>query len=323
MEAIKRIRDETVLYDAVFMDHMMPEMDGIEATRIIRNEIGTEYAKTVPIIALTANVMSGNEEMFSNSGFTAFLSKPIDIMRLDVLLNQYVRDKEKEAKLAKERKTDAKITSEHLTADDVSLADEYHFLDGITIDGLDIPAGIAYYGTEKVYNEILKSYSTHTPELLRQLGMFTQASALVTLEDYGIAVHGLKSSSYGICANNVGKQAEELEALAKANNADEVHKRNGVFLRDAQKLVDDISAMLQQTTPTADSKEICKKIDSALLDKILDAAEHFKTKDLEGTVAELEKFDYKNKADAELVSWLRNQIDRLEYEAICRRLKKE
>ncbi|MDR2759887.1 MAG: response regulator, partial [Spirochaetaceae bacterium] len=93
-EAIEKIRDGTVKYDAIFMDHMMPEMDGIEATRIIRNEIGTEYAKNVPIIALTANALIGNEDIFISAGFNAFIAKPIDIMRLDVILNQWVRNKQ-------------------------------------------------------------------------------------------------------------------------------------------------------------------------------------------------------------------------------------
>jgi signal transduction histidine kinase len=78
-------------YDIVFMDHMMPEMDGIEAARIIREEINTVYAGTVPIIALTANALVGNEDMFLAEGFTGFLSKPIDLADLDRILNWYVK----------------------------------------------------------------------------------------------------------------------------------------------------------------------------------------------------------------------------------------
>jgi signal transduction histidine kinase len=63
-EAIDLVRAEEVLYNAIFMDQMMPGIDGLETTRIIREEIGTEYARTVPIIALTANAIVGNEEMF-------------------------------------------------------------------------------------------------------------------------------------------------------------------------------------------------------------------------------------------------------------------
>jgi CheY-like chemotaxis protein len=85
-EAIKRIKGKEVLYDAVFMDHMMPEMDGIEATKRIR-DIGSEYAKNIPIIALTANALLGSDSMYRERGFQAFLSKPIDVIRLDQILS--------------------------------------------------------------------------------------------------------------------------------------------------------------------------------------------------------------------------------------------
>ncbi|GHS96272.1 hypothetical protein FACS1894108_00620 [Planctomycetales bacterium] len=98
--AIDLIRAEKVKYHAIFMDHMMPGMDGVEATRIIRREIGTDYAKNIPIIVLTANAIAGNEEMFLRSGFSAFLAKPIDIMQLDMVINRWVRDPELERELA-------------------------------------------------------------------------------------------------------------------------------------------------------------------------------------------------------------------------------
>ena len=82
--AIDKVKNGNV-YDIIFMDHMMPEMDGIEATRIIR-ELG--YAGT--IIALTANALVGNDEMFKKNGFDEFLSKPIDIRMLDAMLNEFI-----------------------------------------------------------------------------------------------------------------------------------------------------------------------------------------------------------------------------------------
>jgi signal transduction histidine kinase/CheY-like chemotaxis protein len=94
-EAIDKIKNaaakEALQYDLVFMDHMMPGMDGIEATKIIREDIDSVYAKNVPIIALTANAITGNEEMFLSNGFTGFISKPIDLRGLDQVLNQFVK----------------------------------------------------------------------------------------------------------------------------------------------------------------------------------------------------------------------------------------
>jgi CheY-like chemotaxis protein len=71
------------------MDHMMPEMDGIETTAKIR-EVGSEYAQKIPIIALTANAAVGNEKMFLESGFQAFLPKPVNIMNLDTVVRKFL-----------------------------------------------------------------------------------------------------------------------------------------------------------------------------------------------------------------------------------------
>jgi signal transduction histidine kinase len=94
-EAVDLIAAGEPVYDAVFMDHMMPEMDGVEATKKIR-ALDTEYARNVPVIALTANVIAGNEQMFLNNGFNALLPKPFNVMSLDSMVQLWVRDKSRE-----------------------------------------------------------------------------------------------------------------------------------------------------------------------------------------------------------------------------------
>jgi CheY-like chemotaxis protein len=87
-DAVDRVKAGKV-YDIVFMDHMMPKMDGIETTKNLRN-----LGYTHPVIALTANALTGHAEMFMNNGFDGFISKPIDVRQLNVLLNKLVRDKQ-------------------------------------------------------------------------------------------------------------------------------------------------------------------------------------------------------------------------------------
>jgi signal transduction histidine kinase/CheY-like chemotaxis protein len=88
-EALEKIENGAV-YDVIFMDHMMPKMDGIETTAKIR-----AAGYSAPIVTLTANAIVGNEQMFKENGFDAFISKPIDIMQLNAVLNKFVRDKHK------------------------------------------------------------------------------------------------------------------------------------------------------------------------------------------------------------------------------------
>ena len=87
-EAVDKIRDGNS-YDIVFMDHMMPRMDGIEAAKIIRS-----LGYTRPIVALTANALAGQAEMFLKNGFDDFISKPIDSRQLNMSLNKLIRDKQ-------------------------------------------------------------------------------------------------------------------------------------------------------------------------------------------------------------------------------------
>jgi len=87
-EAIEKIKSGQV-YNIIFMDHMMPGMDGIEAVKIIRN---MGYAH--PIVALTANAIKGIEKMFLDNGFSGFISKPIDIHKIDDCLRRFIRDRQ-------------------------------------------------------------------------------------------------------------------------------------------------------------------------------------------------------------------------------------
>jgi PAS domain S-box-containing protein len=94
-EAIDLIAARETVYDAIFMDHMMPELDGVQTTMVIRM-LGNDYARNIPIIALTANAVAGNEQMFLNNGFNAFLPKPFNVKILDAVIQRWVRDKSRE-----------------------------------------------------------------------------------------------------------------------------------------------------------------------------------------------------------------------------------
>ncbi|MDR2178379.1 MAG: response regulator [Treponema sp.] len=306
-EAIEKVRKEEIKYDAIFMDHMMPGMDGIEATRIIRREIGTDYAKNVPIIALTANALAGNEEMFLSEGFNAFIAKPIDIMRLDVVLNQWVRNKQTEEILWK--------AGQEQTAAKTESAASRGAFECAKLDGMDFTEGLKRYGTEEIYRRILQSYLTHTPELLEKLRSLSRE----TLPHYAITVHGLKSASYDICAGEIGKEAEELEFAAKAGDYENVQSKNTAFISKVETVMDNLRNLLNSSVENSPPKQKAAAPDKVLLEKLLDASERFKSTLMENIMTELESCEYESGGD--LIPWLRKQIDNLEYDAVREKLK--
>jgi CheY-like chemotaxis protein len=96
-ESVDLIAAGKPVYDAIYMDHMMPGIDGMKAKKMIR-ALDTVYSYNIPIIALTANVVAGNEQIFLDNGFDAYLPKPFNVMSLDSIIQRWVRDKEKEKK---------------------------------------------------------------------------------------------------------------------------------------------------------------------------------------------------------------------------------
>jgi len=244
-EAVNLIQKREVTYDAIFMDHMMPVMDGIETVRIIRNEIGTLYAETIPIIAMTANAIVGNEEMFLRSGFQAFITKPVDVMLLDSVIRHWVRDKRLESEYitrqaeAEERKIpdlnlwQQEEREQHVDAETPG-----------TIPGVDLKECLERLGgDEEILWDILDSYVHSTPDLLNKIRTVTREG----LTDYTIVVHGIKGSSYNICAETVGNLAETMERAAKADDFAFIEANNNAFLQAVEEQIARISDFLSRT----------------------------------------------------------------------------
>ena len=237
-EAIEAVRRGTPRYNAIFMDHMMPGMDGVEAARRIR-EIGTDYAAGVPIIALTANAILGNEEMFLNNGFQAFIPKPIEIELLDEVVRRWVRDADQEKLYLEKRK-------EQESLDKRSGADRRSGLDrralGMGLKGVQIDKGIERFGGEEEYFGILRSFANNTPPMLDRI----EETARGAMDDYIVGVHGLKGASRGIGADIFADLAETMEQAARAGDHGFVAAHNESFLEAARKLLAEIEEMLRQ-----------------------------------------------------------------------------
>jgi signal transduction histidine kinase/CheY-like chemotaxis protein/HPt (histidine-containing phosphotransfer) domain-containing protein len=312
--AIDLIRSGEVKYNAIFMDHMMPGMDGIEALRIIREEIDAEYAKTVPIIALTANAITGNEELFLAKGFQAFLSKPIDILQLDAAINRWVRDKDLEIEFASAQAAQDAPAGQDVS-DEAGGFDAQKFAEW-QIDGLDFDKGLARFCNDaQSYLSILRSYASNTPPLLEKAVNCKEEG----LNDYAIIVHGIKSSSRSIGAEIIGEKAEELERAAKAGDREFVEINNDAFIQMAEKLIADMSVMLAGLDG-GNPKPRKAEPDAGVLADLLKACVEYDIDEVDKAMVELERFEYES---SELVEWLRKQVSIVDFKRIVKRLSSE
>ncbi|MDR3265345.1 MAG: response regulator, partial [Synergistaceae bacterium] len=288
-EAIEMIQKGTIHFDMVLMDHMMPEMDGMEATRIIRNDIGAEYARTMPIVALTANAVKGNEEMFLENGFDAFISKPIDVMQLDAVLNRWIRDRQNRETPDQEGPS-AFPPGAWSSVWPLASPSENRRLDGAALDGVDLAAGVETYGDKTVYLGILRSFAAHTPELLAKM----RTVARETLNDYAVAVHGLKGASYGICANDIGDEAASLEAASGSGDFETIAAKGEQFIAKVESLLFRLRELLESAAEEEEKKERVAAPDPALLREMLEADRHFRTLAMEEILTKLERYGYES-----------------------------
>ena len=308
-EAINQVRRGKVEYDAIFMDHMMPGMDGIEAARIIR-EIESDYAKTVPLIALTANALIGSEELFLGKGFQDFLSKPIDIRRMDRIVNRWIRSKYPKTSV---ESAPPDSTEAVPPAEGQPRAQEYQpplIPPGFCIEGLDLEEGLSRFdGDERTWLQLVRAWVNHAPAQLDSIRVVNREK----LTDYMITVHGLKGISLNLGANLIGARAKELEYAAKAKDLDFILSRNQNFIASAEKLIEDLRELLKQTN-TGEEKPKKDAPDPVLLEEILEASASYDMETLEEALTALEAFSYQS--ESELVSWLMEHADKSDFKAI-------
>ncbi|MDR3362725.1 MAG: response regulator [Desulfovibrio sp.] len=200
-------------FDIVFMDHMMPEMDGIAATIAIR-ALGDDlpHCRAVPIIALTANAMSGQREIFLQSGMTDFLAKPVDVEKLD------------------------KMLLKHMPVDKrVEFSDEKHAVEDADaqpsfIRGVNTQKGLRNVGgSMTAYCDILMEFCRDAQIKIEDIKNALNSAHLNT---YTVLAHSFKGMAGVIGATHIAYLAAELEDAATREDLDFLHGNTDAFLND-------------------------------------------------------------------------------------------
>jgi signal transduction histidine kinase/CheY-like chemotaxis protein len=200
-ESIEKLRKGNV-YDIIFMDHMMPKMDGIETVKIIR-EVGYTY----PIIALTANAVAGQAKIFLENGFDGFISKPIDTYQLNSTLNKYIRDKQTPETIAEARKHKEIANSQV---------------------------------TQKIDPVLYSIFVRDAKSALQVFQSTLENMATISNEDlhlFAIKAHAIKSAFTNIGENTLSQSALALEKAGKENDRNFIKEKTQELMNALKKII--------------------------------------------------------------------------------------
>jgi signal transduction histidine kinase/DNA-binding response OmpR family regulator/HPt (histidine-containing phosphotransfer) domain-containing protein len=233
-EALDKVK-EGAIYDVIFMDHMMPKMDGIEATKQLR-----KIGYTNPVVALTANALAGHAEMFLSNGFDDFVSKPIDIRQLNVTLNKLIRDKQPpevlEAAQKEKAEFDKKIES------------------GQGIQQVDLQLAKIFARDAKKAVGVIKSC------------MQNNLSDESNVQLYIINVHAMKSALLNIGEKELSSIALRLEQAGREKNINVISIETSGFLDNLENVIKRIDKIEEDehAERTEDSQDALVFLDEKL-----------------------------------------------------------
>ncbi len=243
MEAVELCKKET--YDLIFLDHMMPEMDGVETLKLLR-KISTSPGKVLTVIAFTANAVSGAREMFRREGFDEFVSKPIEDVELERVLKKVLP----RTAYIYEDNTD-------MQQEGSMESDGAKKLHNLEKAGIHTRAGMNYCrGDMKFYFELLAKFVQETEKKTQLLNRYLEAG---DCENYRIQVHSLKSTSKMIGAEDFSDIAKNREEAAKNAQLEYIKKRHADLLDaywSAARDIEDCLELGRENIAQADKSEI-------------------------------------------------------------------
>ncbi len=291
-EALEKISKKR--YDIVFMDHMMPEMDGVETTHAIR-KFYKKYAD-VPIIALTANAVDGTMEMFLKEGMNDFVAKPIELRILVSKIKRWL-PVEKIQKISKQELAAMEQEKEKVTLPEIG--------------DLDVQTAYTLLGSEKLFWSVLKDYY----RVIEQKA--TTIKALEEAEDwsaYTIEVHALKSASRQIGAHVLADQAARLEQAGNERDGELIHAATKALLSRYRSYLPVLEPFFVENEEDGAEKEpVAADILKALFAQLREAMDDLDMDGMEAVVEEMKKYRYEGTA-AELFKRLQTAVENIDVE---------
>lgn len=306
--ALRKVTDNR--YDLVLMDHMMPVMDGVEATEKIRNFEGDYFSK-IPIIALSANAVAGAKEEFFAAGMNDFIGKPIDVNELKSKLRKWLPDELiKEVQVHQEKEQNQPATPETIITEADNTKGEEEMNNTGEYGQLDRQLGIQYCGTEELYDEILKDFYTLIDDKTGKIqGLLDDNN----IHDYTIEVHALKSTARMLGATQLSELAYEMEMAGKSDNLELIREKTPILLEMYRAYKKTLS-YFDDNTPVkeeAGSDEIKSE-----LSRMLNAANEFDVDIVDDSMLKINGFKMPSEEVQTLVKQLNNLVRDVAFEEV-------
>ncbi len=306
-KAIKMVN--SAYYDLVFMDHMMPDLDGVDTTKIIRAQ-GDAYSKGLPIIALTANAISGAREMFLEAGFNDFISKPIQLPLLEKALEKWLPEQMIQRV---ERNKQTSPAAPYLFGEQGENADTE--AEEIIIPNVDVTSGLELCGgNPDAYLAVLKTFMETADESISKIENYAQNR---DYKNYTTEVHGLKSSSLAIGARGLSEMARKLEEAGREENYKQISEETPALIARFSEIAENIKPLVEtenEETIEADKPSISPGELKEKLNAILKAVDDLDSRTAMEGFEELSEYKYNNSEIADCIKSGRKYADNFAYE---------
>lgn len=297
-DAVLMVTDKR--YDIIFMDHMMPEMDGVETTRVIRRLLGNNGQ--VPIIALTANAVEGTAQMFIDEGMNDFVTKPIEMRVILAKLRKWLPPEKIEKNRAK--KIDSVLQSGNRNGQASQMSTN------ISIAGLDVKKAMEFLGNEELFWSVLKEYYRVIDKKSTLIAEYEQKEMW---KEYTIEVHALKSASRQIGALELAQVAEQMEAAGNAGNAALIHRITPGMLEEYTFYKGILAPYFVKQEEVQNGRAAEKSEMSELFDQMKDAMENLDMDAMEEVIKNMRQYSYSD-AQRDIFEKLKNAVEDIDTE---------
>lgn len=312
-------------FDLIFLDHMMPEMDGVETLKRLR-KIYADTGRVITVIAFTANAVSGAKEMFLREGFDEFVSKPVEPLELERILRKvlpkasvsFVDEKDRKTLKTENADKDKQPTQEEKTIDGqiAESHSEEEKMNRLESAGIHTRSGLQYCsGDREFYVELLTKFAKDATRKETEINdCFKQED----LKNYGILVHALKSTAKVVGADSLSENARHAETAAKNQDADYIREHHEELIAQYRQVVQCILDVFEfqendSQVSQGDGAEISKEELLRRLAELQEELDTFEADRVSPLIVKMRGAVYQGTSVDEFLSGVRQDVDNFEF----------